>query len=381
MSQQPQCITVGPIYSTYAKQFIKDIQLLRLVPKTKNLFINSSGHPITKVEIFGVVTEVNERNQFFMYEVDDCTSKLKCIAWKSDLLARNKFKNSIKTVEEYQLNQKMPLLPTALALKLQNIIDKPVVSAVSLGCFVNIQGKVQISKYDKVIEVSIHQISIITCSSLDFWMNWTKTAMKLNEDVYGKNFHQVIENNDFTEALSQGMEDVLKNKLQEMFFSTQSTVTQCYGYEILEMDEVNDEVRQYFNGASVIEAKTIIQKPNTTPKYKTIKEKNMRGLSIKCIIHAVNHYVSKGKLIKQNCTHHGALTGVEELDAFYRVTEKCHDLVKAIKEKQFKLNDSTMVRQFKRYVLNTSYDYLRKDSHIREIVSVALNCKKITKPE
>ncbi|XP_033108517.1 CST complex subunit STN1-like isoform X2 [Anneissia japonica] len=67
----------NPISKAFAKLYIKDVLALEGIET-----LHYNGHPICKVDIYGIVVKVIEKQKFFLYGVDDGTGVINCCCWK-----------------------------------------------------------------------------------------------------------------------------------------------------------------------------------------------------------------------------------------------------------------------------------------------------------
>ncbi|XP_023367549.1 CST complex subunit STN1 isoform X3 [Otolemur garnettii] len=72
---------LDPVFLAFAKLYIRDILDLKESRQVPGIFLYN-GHPIKQVDILGTVIEVNERDAFYSYGVDDSTGVIKCVCWK-----------------------------------------------------------------------------------------------------------------------------------------------------------------------------------------------------------------------------------------------------------------------------------------------------------
>eukprot|EP01137_Pigoraptor_chileana_P032218 Opistho-2@21255 len=71
-----------PLFAVHAQLFIRDVLGLEEATDVKDAFFYGT-HPITRVEICGIVVRVDEYNERISFVVDDGTGTLPCIVWAS----------------------------------------------------------------------------------------------------------------------------------------------------------------------------------------------------------------------------------------------------------------------------------------------------------
>ncbi|KAM9362707.1 CST complex subunit STN1 [Symphorus nematophorus] len=76
---------LDPIFSAFARLYVRDILQMTESTQVPGIYFYNS-HPIYKVDVLGTVVYKRERDDFFIYGVDDGTGVINCLCWKSDLL-------------------------------------------------------------------------------------------------------------------------------------------------------------------------------------------------------------------------------------------------------------------------------------------------------
>ncbi|KAM3864847.1 CST complex subunit STN1 [Diretmus argenteus] len=74
---------LDPIFSAFARLYVKDILQMRESSQVPGIYFYNS-HPIYKVDVLGTVVYKREREDFFIYGVDDGTGVINCMCWKTD---------------------------------------------------------------------------------------------------------------------------------------------------------------------------------------------------------------------------------------------------------------------------------------------------------
>lgn len=76
---------LDPIFSANAKLYIKDILQIKESKHIPGIFFYNS-HPVSKVDILGTVVLTREKDNFYIYGVDDGTGVISCTCWKNTRL-------------------------------------------------------------------------------------------------------------------------------------------------------------------------------------------------------------------------------------------------------------------------------------------------------
>ncbi|XP_060698149.1 CST complex subunit STN1 isoform X1 [Hemiscyllium ocellatum] len=79
---------LDPIHGVFAKLYIKDILELKKSCPIPGVFFYKT-HPITKVDILGIIVQKREREKSVSFGVDDGTGVISCLCWKKQRALEN----------------------------------------------------------------------------------------------------------------------------------------------------------------------------------------------------------------------------------------------------------------------------------------------------
>ncbi|XP_049850863.1 uncharacterized protein LOC126324048 [Schistocerca gregaria] len=150
-----------PLTLVYAKLFIT---LIHYSPPSQNLnhTIDLNGHPISKVEVTGIVVELRHYAEKSILTIDDSTGSLVCNFWPATTAQFPQLKNA----------------PNLHALQ----------ESIELGCLVTVYGKLHIftdKSYQPTRELNAHHLKIEDDEHAEM-LHWLE-CIHLYDNVYSKN--------------------------------------------------------------------------------------------------------------------------------------------------------------------------------------------------
>ncbi|KAK1151107.1 CST complex subunit STN1-like [Acipenser oxyrinchus oxyrinchus] len=158
---------LDPFFFMFAKLYIKDILELKPSKLGRKIHFYKS-HPVTKVEILGVVVFKQEREKFTCYGVDDGTGVVKCFCWKNS--RQNKASGSGQSVGGL-----------LMARQQQELQER---STLELGDLIRARGRVK--TYREQMEVSAYSYCKVDDPTLEVQISWMREVPRLYQKYYDK---------------------------------------------------------------------------------------------------------------------------------------------------------------------------------------------------
>uniref|UniRef100_A0A8D0DMZ6 CST complex subunit STN1 n=1 Tax=Salvator merianae TaxID=96440 RepID=A0A8D0DMZ6_SALMN len=139
---------LNPIFSAFARLYIKDIQEMEESKQIPGIFFYNR-HPIRQVDILGTVILIKQRDTFHIYGVDDGTGVISCICWKNPL------------AEQKSLTDVESLPSTSSGLSLAEQIKKLQIAVrqktrLEIGDTIRVRGCIRIYRQQREIKASMY---------------------------------------------------------------------------------------------------------------------------------------------------------------------------------------------------------------------------------
>nr|XP_015202896.1 PREDICTED: CST complex subunit STN1 isoform X1 [Lepisosteus oculatus]XP_015202898.1 PREDICTED: CST complex subunit STN1 isoform X1 [Lepisosteus oculatus] len=151
--EEPPSLLWGldPIFSTFARLYIKDILQMKESCQVPGIFFYCS-HPICKVDVLGTVVYKREREDFFCYGVDDGTGVINCLCWKDE-----QWKEDSEALKSVAKPQGPTLSGFNLAEQFQKLqLAQRRSSYLEIGDLLRVRGPVKTSRQQREISASAY---------------------------------------------------------------------------------------------------------------------------------------------------------------------------------------------------------------------------------
>ncbi|XP_054839040.1 CST complex subunit STN1 [Eublepharis macularius] len=139
---------LDPVFSAYARMYIKDIQEMKESKQVPGIFFYNR-HPVRQVDILGTVVLTKEREAFHTYGVDDGTGVISCICWKNPVVEQKSlsdFESYPSTSSSLDLVEQMRTLQEVIRLK----------SRLDIGDVIRVRGCIRIYRQKREINASTY---------------------------------------------------------------------------------------------------------------------------------------------------------------------------------------------------------------------------------
>ena len=308
-----QCVTLDPLYNTPARLRIGDILKLKPILGSRSIFVFNT-HPINSVHVLGLVTSLKRKEDSWAINLDDGTGSIQCYC-------------PIKSIASPELAN-FKSLSLSLQKRCRGLTQ---IKSMDLGDFLNVIGPVKVSSLSNKNYISHCSWSVLNFRNMDeIWLNSLKEQEKLYQEVYSKPFvisEQLIKSSKsflekkVREVITKHLESIIGNLIND---SADSPM--FLGYEILEMDEVNNLLRQCFVNSA------------TEGNSELMSDREKKSVMFKAIAGVLHANVSNGILIRKKGLKYEAMTNMDQLDAQYYVTAYFKPFLKAVQNAVEKLD-------------------------------------------
>lgn len=212
---------LNPIFSSFARLYIKDIQEMKESKQVPGIFFYN-GHPIRRVDILGTVVFAKEQDAFHVYGVDDGTGVISCTCWKNPVTEQSALESHPSTSSNLDLVEQI----TKFQKKIHHKIK------LEIGDLIKVRGCVRIYRQQREIKAFMYYK--VDDPMYDVQISRMLELPCLYRDIYDKPFQYPEEGQrDQHEAdvlrsitiLSESIRDfLLRNKIQTFYQQELETV-------------------------------------------------------------------------------------------------------------------------------------------------------------
>ncbi|XP_047433864.1 CST complex subunit STN1 isoform X2 [Mugil cephalus] len=183
-------------------------------------FYNS--HPIYKVDVMGTVVYKRERDDFFVYGVDDSTGVINCLCWKSDLLKKEE--DPSKSAGKHSNGAQGGFNLEAELIKLRQIQQNH--CHLELGELLRVRGSVKTSRQQREIMASTYYK--VNDPVMAAQIAWMMEVPQLYRQCYDKVLQPTTESDSPVSSLKKAT-DILQD------FFQQNSVTKFRPYDVQDL--------------------------------------------------------------------------------------------------------------------------------------------------
>ncbi|XP_070574663.1 CST complex subunit STN1-like [Ptychodera flava] len=141
---------LDPVYSSYAKMYIKDVLEMPEYPQFQGAFAYKN-HPILKVDVTGLIVKVVEKPSLFYLCVDDSTGVIGCTCWKPKDLGEPTSANA-----GCQSGDRESAKTSDILQELEELAEKSKPKRFNLGDFLHVRGRIKTFRGRREISASYY---------------------------------------------------------------------------------------------------------------------------------------------------------------------------------------------------------------------------------
>ena len=133
-----------PSFQTFNKMYVQDVLSMPEYPTSTGAYAYNN-HPIYKVEVVGMVVQVDQNQKCYMYGVDDGTGVITCCCWKESYFAMKLTPSDREDMKQ--------CLPRVLYKRVEEFLTG---LTYELGDHIKIRGKIKVFREQREIIASYH---------------------------------------------------------------------------------------------------------------------------------------------------------------------------------------------------------------------------------
>lgn len=354
-----------PLFNTHVQIFLRTLTACKQLFGTENVFLLPSGSPISCVEIVGIVTEKTSKEGFIKLTLQDGTGRVQCLIFSQKSCSHVTVQQSALELQARVLKEEK--LSNAQKRFHQSLIDGNIVPDVILGDILLIRGELRPLKWETGIAVTCKIFLKLSArrDCLDMWHSWMDRAKHLHENVYNQPFSATLLSNAVRKSnqikeIGEILVEKLKNCLNTEVLIKDAKIFQFYGYEALEFKEISVIFNELFQGKS------------ETKDEMNLARSEIASIRNNSLSAALHYFVQGGMIFKQKGFFASRITGIDQLDALYHVTNNCPQL-RQIVNTALRKNDGTVDEKtgetIKIALLGTKLHFLARSKHFYSVIN------------